>query len=127
MSIPGGGRAEPDRNRGWTDPLGIGCRAEVIEPAVRPESVVLLAVVSRNHPAFGQGVELFPVQAFIPEAPVEAFHEAVLPGTSRLNVQSPDPIFLEPPLHDGGDELWTVVASQIPRRSMLLDRLLKPF
>ena len=35
-SIPGGGRVEPDRGRGWTVVLGEGRRAKAAQPAVRP-------------------------------------------------------------------------------------------
>ena len=57
LSIPGSGRAAPSRHRGWTDPLGVGCRAEVTQPAVEPELVVLLTIVSSDCPTLGQGVE----------------------------------------------------------------------
>ena len=63
----------------------------------------------------------------IPKAPVEAFHKAILPRAARFDVQSSHPILLEPPLHDGGNELRAAVAPKIRRRSVLLDGLLEPF
>jgi len=35
-------------------------------------SVVLLTIIPNDHPGFGQRMELLPVQAFVPEAAVEA-------------------------------------------------------
>jgi hypothetical protein len=86
-SIPGGGRAEPDRSRGWTVILGEGRRVQIAQAALRPVAVVLLTLVPDDHPGFGRGVELLPVQALIPEASVEAFHEAVLPWSVPLGTR----------------------------------------
>ena len=58
---------------------------------------------------------------------MEAFHKAILRWAYRFVVQSSHPIFLEPSLHDGGNEPWAVVAPRIRRRSVLLDGLLEPF
>ncbi len=87
LSISGGGRAKPDRNRGWKLSLGVGRRAEVAEAAVGPVAVVVPAVVFDDHPRLGQGMELFPVQAFVPEPSVEALHEAVLPWSVPLGTR----------------------------------------
>lgn len=91
--------------------LGEGRRIKVAQPAVRPELVVVLAVDPDDHPDLGHLVELLPVQAFVPEAFVEALHKAVLPRAARFDVQGPAPVFLEPSLDDLGDELRAVVAS----------------
>lgn len=95
LCIPGGGRAEPDRNRGWTDLLDIGFRAEVAQSAVRPAFVVFPPVVPDDDPGLCEGVDLLPVQAFVTEPAVVAFHEAVLPRAARFGVQGPDPVLLE--------------------------------
>ena len=58
---------------------------------------------------------------------MEAFHEAVLPWAARFDVQRPDPVLLEPSLDDVRDELRSVVAPQVGRGAVLLDRLLEPF
>ena len=89
--------------------------------------VVLTPIVPDHHPSLRERVQLFPVQAFIPKPTVEALKEAVLPGTPRFDVQGLHPVLLQPPLHEGGDELRSIVAPQIRRRPVLLDGPLQPF
>ena len=57
-------------------------RALVAELAVRSKFVVLPPVILDHHSGLGKRPELFPVQALVAEAPVEALHEPVLPGAA---------------------------------------------
>jgi len=94
---------------------------------MRPEGVVFPAVVLDDHPGFGEDPELFPVEAFVTEVPVEALHIAILPRTAWVDVDRLDLVLGEPLLHRLGDELAAVVASQEGRDSMLLDCPAHPF
>jgi len=102
-------------------------RALVAELAVRSKFVVLTPVVLNHHSGFGKRPELFPVQALVAEASVEALYEPVLPGASRLDVDGLDSLLGQPSLHDLGDKLAPVVAAQVFRCAVLLDRFVQPF
>ena len=93
---------------------------------MRPEGVVLPAVVLDDHAGFGEGPELLPIKTFVPESSVEALHIAVLPRAAGFDVDRLDPVLGEPLLHRLGDELAPVVASQQCRGPMLLDRPAHP-
>ena len=93
---------------------------------MRPEGVVFPAVVLDDHSRFGEGPELLPVKAFVPESSVEALHIAVLPRAAGFDVDRLDPVLGEPLLHRLGDELAPVIASQEGWCSMLLDRPAHP-
>ncbi len=47
--------------------------------------------------------ELLLVEALVPEAGVEAFHEAVLPGTARVDVDGLDVVVGQPAVDLVGD------------------------
>ena len=57
---------------------------------------------------------------------MEAFHKSILPRAAWLDVDRLDPMLLQPPLHDFGNELRAVVAAQKLRGPMLLYGLLQP-
>jgi len=57
---------------------------------MRPVMVVIASEVFDHDASFGQRPKLFPVEALVAEAAVEAFHEPVLPGTGRLDVDGLD-------------------------------------
>src|ERR1019366_9237448 len=118
--------ARPYSTRGWTTPRCKNRRALIAQPAVRPHLIVFLPEVAHHDPSFRQRPQLFPVQAFVPKPTMEAFHKPVLPRAARLNVNGLDAIVLQPSLHNPGDELRTVVASQKLRRTVLANRLLQP-
>lgn len=63
--------------------------------------IVFPPIVSDDHASLGEGVQLFSVQAFVPEASMKTFHEAVLPGTSRFDVEDLHPVFLQSLLYQG--------------------------
>jgi len=79
------------------------------QPAVRPHLIVFLPIVAHDYACFRERPQLFPIQAFIPEPPMKAFHKPVLPRTTWLNVDRFNSIGLQPLLHDLGNELQTVV------------------
>ena len=88
---------------------GVFHGALVAELTMGSLGVVLDAEVLDDDPSLGEGPELLPVQAFVPEAPVERLDEAVLPGTGRLDVDRLDLLLGQPPLEFFGDKLRTVV------------------
>ena len=53
---------------------------------MRANLIELPAPVSDHHPAFPQGVEHLPTEAFPAELVVEAFHVTILPGAARIDV-----------------------------------------
>lgn len=93
---------------------------------MRPEGVVFPAEVLDDHAGFGERPELLTVEAFVPEASVEALHVAVLPRAAGFDVDRLDPILRDPLLDRLGDELAPVVASKERRCPMLLDRPAHP-
>ena len=86
-------------------------RAHIAELAVWARVVVVVAKVSDDDLRLGQRPEHFPVEALVAQAAVEALNEAVLPGTTRIDVDGLDLLFCQPALHLLGDELRTVVAA----------------
>ena len=87
--------------------------------------IVVAAPVFKDHPAFAQGVEQLPVQAFGPKASVEAFRIAVLPRTARFDIDRLDVVIPQPGLDHLGDELRAVVAADILRWSVPCDGFLQ--
>ena len=99
---------------------------------MRANLIELPAPVSDHHPAFPQGVEHLPTEAFPAELVVEAlmlssgrtpsehvacgsclsrsarFHVAVLPGAARIDVEGFDLRLLQPVSQEVGDKLRSV-------------------
>ena len=65
-------------------------RALVAELAVRSKFIVLTSAILDHHAGLCKRPKLFPVQAFVPEASMEAFHEPVLPGAAGIDVDGLD-------------------------------------
>ena len=110
---------------------------------MRANLIELPAPVSDHHPAFPQGVEHLPTEAFPAELVVEAlmlssgrtpsehvafgsclsrsarFYMAVLPRTARIDIDGADAHLLEPVLDVPGNELGTVVATDVVRHAPL--------
>ena len=82
---------------------------------MRPLLVVLGSEVFDDDASLGQGPELLAVEALVAEAAVEGFHEAVLSGASRLDVDGLDLVVGQPPLEFGGDKLRAVVGADVLR------------
>ena len=67
----------------------MSCKAawtNIAQFAVRPILIIFTPEIFNYHAGFRQCPKLFPVQALIPETTVKAFYEAVLPWTSRVDV-----------------------------------------
>ena len=62
---------------------------------MRANLIELPAPVSDHHPAFPQGVEHLPSEAFPAELVVEAFHVTILPGAARIDVEGFDSLVLQ--------------------------------
>src|ERR1700685_2551013 len=58
---------------------------------------------------------------------MEAFDPAVLPRTARFDIDRLDAMLPEPVLHDVGDELTAIVATQVVRCAVVPHRLLHHF
>src|SRR5260370_35795369 len=56
---------------------------------------------------------------------MEAFDIGLFPGCSGLDISASDPLALEPVLNRLGNELWSIVAAQVLRRAITLDRCLQ--
>ena len=87
--------------------------------------VVIVPPVREDHSRFAERVYQLAVQALLPEAAVEAFGIPVLPRASWIDVESLDPVFLEPSLDRLGDELGAVVGADAFGGSMLSYRFLQ--
>ena len=64
----------------------VGDRCLVIEGTVRTSLVVEPPVLLTEHLGLQHGGEEFPVEQFVTEPTIEAFTEAVLPRSARLDV-----------------------------------------
>jgi len=84
---------------------------------MRANLIELPAPVSDHHPAFPQGVEHLPTEAFPAELVVEALHVAVLPGTTRIDVERLDLRLLQPVSQEVGDKLRSVIGSNLMMKS----------
>jgi hypothetical protein len=69
--------------------------------------------------------EQLQVQAFVAQLVVEAFDIGLFPGCSGLDISASDPLALEPVLNRLGNELWSIVATQVLRRAITLDHCLQ--
>lgn len=63
-----------------------------------PPLVIKLPPLLNQHLGFASTGEPLPVQAFVTQFAVEAFHKTVLPGTARLDIGRTD-IVVTQPLH----------------------------
>jgi hypothetical protein len=91
---------------------------------MRTRVIVVMPVVFHHDTGFAQGPDLLPVEAFVPEPAVEAFHEPVLPGASRIDIDRLDLVLGQPTPDFVGDELRAVVAAQVLRCAVGFDVLL---
>ena len=88
---------------------------------MRPLLVVSVSVVFDHDAGLGQGPELLAVEALIPEAPVEGFHETILPGAPRLDVDGLDLVLGQPVLDLFSDKLRAIVGANVLRDAVLGD------
>ena len=73
-------------------------RSQVVEAAVRPDGVVVLAPGLDQDARLASGSEPFGVQALVAQATVEALVGAVLPGLAGVDVHGLDPVLGNRPL-----------------------------
>ena len=88
---------------------------------VRPLSVVVLAEVFDDDARFGEGPELFAVEALIAEATVEAFDEPISPRAGRGDVNGLDVLLRQPLLEFLRDKLRAIVGADELRRAVFGD------
>ena len=86
LSIFDGRWPEAHRSRRARELGGVVDWATVAEFAVGAHGIVLGPEVFDDHAGFGKRPRLFPIEAFIAEAVVERFNEAILPRTGGLDV-----------------------------------------
>src|SRR5271168_258676 len=102
-------------------------RRPVAECRVRALRVVFHAPLLDHYLCLLQRVENFPVQAFIPQFSVEALAVAVLPRTSRLDVQRPGTHLAQPFPQFLRHELRTIVRTNVFRYSVEQHHVRKGF
>jgi hypothetical protein len=81
---------------------------------MRSDGVVVSAPALDNDLSLSERVEDLAIEQFIAQASIEAFDEAVLPGTARCNIGGPCADGSDPFLHGFGDELGAVVGADVP-------------
>ena len=84
---------------------------------MRPDRIVVTSPALDDDLGLSQREEDFAIQQFIPQTGVEALDEAVLPGTSRCDVCGASTHCRDPVLDSFGDELWTVIRSNVLRHA----------
>jgi hypothetical protein len=89
-------------------------RRAVIETAVWTDGVVFVPEGADDDLRLQDALEQLSIEAFVPEAAVEAFVEAVLPRTAALDEARNDAALFKPALEHAGDKLAPVVAAQVP-------------
>jgi hypothetical protein len=97
----------------------------VADAAVWALGVVFLPERTGDHLLLHHAADQLPIEAFVPEAPIEALVQATLPRTSRLDEADSDSGLREPFLQHPGHELTHVVAPRVQRRPMDRDRRLQ--
>ena len=80
-----------------------------------PDPVVLLPPLLDHDPCLLQRVEDLPIQAFLPQLPIEALAVPVLPRTARLDIQGTGSQSLEPVPQLPGNKLRPIVGTDILR------------
>ena len=90
-------------------------RGPVIQRRVRSPGVVFLPPLLHHDLGLLQRVEDLPVQAFIPQLPIETLTIPVLPWTTWFDVQPSGPEIPQPWAQLPGDELRAVIGSNVLR------------
>jgi hypothetical protein len=87
------------------------------QSAVRVDAVVEAPPFLDHHPGLCHAEEDLLVEALIAQPVVEALYKAVLPRAAGLDVDRRDPHLPEPVLDVPGNELGTVVATDVVRHA----------
>ena len=101
--------------------FGIRFGREQAQRAMRSFVVMKMPVIGEDDAGFTQRVDEFTVQALAAELIVKALHVAVLPRTSRVNIDRLDPSVPEPLLDRCSNKLWPVVRADILGCTMFLN------
>jgi len=80
---------------------------------VQSDRVVVLAPLRGNDLCFLEAVEDLAIEQFIAQAGIEALDVTVLSRAARFDVGRLRPDCADPVLHRFGDELWTVVRTNM--------------
>jgi hypothetical protein len=76
---------------------------------MRSFSIVKASIVFDDDAGFGDGKEVFLIQAFVPKATMETFNKSILPGTARLNIQRLHVGSKTPTLNDVCDKFRAII------------------
>ena len=93
-------------------------RRAILDRAVRPARVVVVAESPRDALRFEYAGEQFTVEALVPESTVERFVDAILPGARGIDEAGRDAGRFQPRLEKLGDELTAIVTAQMTWRPM---------
>jgi len=85
--------------------------------------VILSTPVLDNHPSFSERPQLFAVQAFFTRTCVDAFDDAILPWTTRIDVERFDLILSQPLTQVTFNELRAIVAADMLRSSVHINQV----
>ena len=80
-----------------------------------PDGIVVAPPVLNQHLCLAKCREDLPIQEFVSEFRVQALAVAILPWTSRLDIERPDADPAQPLPHADRDELGTVVGANVLR------------
>src|SRR3954469_8024948 len=108
-----------DVGRWFDDGAGHGRGWPVAQGRVRPNLVVMAAPRADHDPSLFQAVEDLPLQALVPEFPVEALAVAILPRAARGDVQGLGSKLRQPLSKGFGDHRGAVVTTNMLRHALL--------
>src|ERR1035437_7175651 len=91
-------------------------RRAILDRAVRPARVVVVAESPRDALRFEHAGEQFTVEALVPESSVERLVDSILPRTGWLDEAGRDAGRFQPRLEKLGDELTAIVTAQMAWR-----------
>jgi hypothetical protein len=97
-------------------------RCDEAQGSVWTYIVILSTPVIDNHPSFSERPQLFAVQAFFTQTCVEAFDDAILPWTTRIDVERFDLILSQPLTQGTFNELRAIVAADMLRSSVHINQ-----
>ena len=86
---------------------------------MRADGIVVTPPALDHDLSLLQRVEDLPIQKLVPQASIEALNIAVLPGAAGRDVGRLGPDGSDPLLHGLGDELGTIVRSDVSGHSAL--------
>jgi hypothetical protein len=88
------------------------CGRPIVEATKRPLLVIVEPNAFQPNSRLGNRHEEMHVPAFVAHGSIEAFPEAVLSGTARIDVQGRNLLLRQPTSHRQGYELWPIIAAE---------------